>query len=215
MRQNMEDQLDMPLREVLDLMQKHMMHQSSYFGVQAWKCPTDFWMYQEIIFETRPDLIIEIGCNRGGGALALAHLCQNIGHGRVIGIDISLDKIAPSIAAREDIHFMEADASQCFDEVSALVGPDERVLIIEDSSHTYENTLALLRQYSALIKVGDYFIVEDGICGHGLTIPGAPNPGPYEAVETFVQENEHFVIDRDKERFMITWNPKGYLQRIS
>ena len=62
MRKPMEDSLDMPLRDVLEHMQKHMMHHSSYFGIQAWKCPTDFWMYQEIIFETRPDVIIEIGC---------------------------------------------------------------------------------------------------------------------------------------------------------
>ena len=211
----MEEHLDMPLREVLSIMQKHMLHYSTYFGIEAWKCPNDFWMYQEIIFETRPDVIVEIGTNSGGGTLALAHLCENMKHGRVISIDLSLKKLAPSVRARTDIHFIEADARECFDEVRELIGPDERVMIIEDSAHTYDITLALLRLYSPLIKPGDYFIVEDSICGHGLTVPTRPSPSAYEAIETFIDENEEFVIDRDRERFLITWNPKGFLQRVT
>ncbi len=215
MRRVLEDQLDLPLRELLKLMQKGMMQQSTYFGVQAWKCPTDFWIYQEILFETRPDVIIEIGCNRGGGTLALHHLCRNLGCGRVIGIDISLDKLASSVRETPGIEFIEADASQCFDEVRALVKPGERVMIIEDSSHSYENTLSLLQQYSALVQVGDYFIVEDSICDHGLVMSEPPNRGPYEAIEAFIASNSDWVIDRDRERFLITWNPKGFLQRVS
>lgn len=61
------------------------------------------------------------------------------------------------------------------------------------------------------MKEGDYFIVEDGICHHGLPI--GPKPGPYEAVEAFVKENADFDLDRDRESFLITWNPKGYLRR--
>lgn len=214
MRRVLEDQLDLPLGELLKIMQKGMMQQSTYFGVQAWKCPTDFWIYQEILYETRPDVIIEIGCNRGGGTLALHHLCQNLGKGRVIGIDISLDKLAPTVTGTPGIHFIEADASQCFEEVNALVKPGERVLIIEDSSHTYDNTLSLLEQYSALVQVGDYFIVEDSICDHGLVMSDPPEKGPYEAIEAFVADNPDWVIDRDRERFLVTWNPKGYLQRV-
>ena len=59
--------------------------------------------------------------------------------------------------------------------------------MIEDSSHTYDNTLAVLRTYSGLTQVGDYFIVEDSICHHGLEV--GPSPGPYEAIEAFVAEN--------------------------
>ena len=67
-----------------------------------------------------------------------------------------------------------------------MISLEERVLIIEDSSHTYENTLNVLRLYSDFIKPGDYFIVEDSICHHGLSI--GPIPGPYEAVEDFIKE---------------------------
>lgn len=90
-------------------------------------------------------------------------------------------------------------------------GPGERVLVIEDSSHTYDNTLAVLRTYSGLTLPGDLFIVEDSICHHGLDV--GPNPGPYEAIEAFVQENPAFEVDRSQEALFITWNPKGYLRR--
>ena len=57
-----------------------------------------------------------------------------------------------------------------------------------------------------------YFIVEDGICHHGLDI--GPSPGPFEAVETFLRENS--VLNwSTKENFIITWNPKGYLKKTS
>ena len=57
-----------------------------------------------------------------------------------------------------------------------------------------------------------YLIVEDGICHHGLD--EGPAPGPYEAVETFLSEQDAFVLDRSRENFLITWNPKGFLKRV-
>jgi cephalosporin hydroxylase len=92
-----------------------------------------------------------------------------------------------------------------------MIPAEARELVIEDSSHTYENTLNVLRLYSEFIKPGDYFIVEDSICHHGLLV--GPNPGPYEAIESFIEEGADFVIDREQESFLITWNPKGYLKR--
>ena len=85
-------------------------------------------------------------------------------------------------------------------------------MIIEDSSHTYENTLNVLKTYNPLVTPKSYFIVEDSICHHGLD--DGPNPGPYEAVETFMNESCNFEIDRTKESFFITWNPKGFLKKI-
>jgi cephalosporin hydroxylase len=100
-----------------------------------------------------------------------------------------------------------------FEEVKKLTADARNVLIIEDSSHEYENTLNVLNTYAPLIPLGGYFIVEDGICYHGLDI--GPKPGPYEAIETFVSKNKNFEIDIAKESFILTWNPKGFLKRIS
>ena len=207
----MEENLNMPLRKVLSIIQDRIMNQTTYFGVKAMKSPIDYWVYQEIIFETKPDVIVEIGNANGGTTLSLAHICDLIDKGRVIGIDLSHKAVPEHVKKHPRITLIEGDACQCFEYVENLISKEETVLVIEDSSHTYENTLNILRIYSAPTKPGDYFIVEDSICHHGLSV--GPKPGPYEAIETFINENTDFVPDRRRESFLITWNPKGYLRR--
>lgn len=207
----MEEHLDMPLSEVLKVMQERIVKESTYFGVKALKSPIDFWIYQEIIHETKPNVIIEIGNNYGGSTLALAHICDLLDSGRVIGIDISHSNLSEQVKKHPRITLIEGDACDSFTKVSELISAKESVLVIEDSSHTYQNTLNVLMAYSVLVKPGDYFIVEDGICHHGLSV--GPNPGPYEAIGDFLRKNTAFEIDRSKEPFLITWNPKGYLRR--
>lgn len=207
----MEDNLDMPLGRVLSIMQNRKMQKTTYFGVQAIKNPIDHWIYQEMIYELRPEVIIEIGNAYGGGLLSLAHLCDLLGGGRVIGIDITHASLSHRVREHPRITLIEGDAVACYRAVARLIGNGKRVLIIEDSSHTYENTLDILRTYQALLSIGDYFIIEDGICHHGLDV--GPAPGPYEAIETFVRENPMFEIDRNRESFFITWNPKGYVRK--
>jgi cephalosporin hydroxylase len=208
----MEDSLDLTLREVIPIIQNRIMTESRYFGVQTWKNPTDFWIYQEMLCDLKPDVIVEIGNHCGGSALAMAHVCDALGSGRIIGVDISHANISSRVKEHPRITFIEGDACESFRKVAALIQPTETALVIEDSSHTEENTLNVLRAYAPLIKPGGYFIVEDGICHHGLE--GGPFPGPYEAIERFVAENNLFVIDRTKEAFLITWNPKGFLRRV-
>src|SRR5476649_2945966 len=86
---HMEEKLDMPLSKVLQIIQDRIMSKTTYFGIRTLKSPMDFWVYQEIIFEKKPDVIIEIGNHRGGSTLALAHICDRLDRGRVIGLDIS------------------------------------------------------------------------------------------------------------------------------
>jgi cephalosporin hydroxylase len=209
----MEENLEMPLYKVLNIVQSSILDKSSYFGIPTQKSPMDAWIYQEIIFETKPNVIIEIGNAMGGSTLLLAHICDLIGNGKIIGIDISQNKIPQIVRDHPRITLIEGDACENFQMVERLLPKNERVLVIEDSSHTFENTLDVLRLYSKLIMPGDYFIIEDSICHHGLDV--GPTPGPYEAIEIFVNENDDFVIDRDREQYLITWNPKGYLRRVA
>lgn len=209
----MEDSLHLTLSQLIPLMQDRIMNHSTYFGVQTWKSPIDFWIYQELIFELKPDVIVEIGNNAGGSTLALAHICDSLTYGRVIGLDLSHTKVPATVRAHPRITLIEGDACANFEQVNSLIKPTDHVMVIEDSSHTFENTLAVLETYSPLVGPGGYFIVEDGICHHGLN--GGPSPGPYEAVEAFVSRNHNFEIDRSREAFLITWNPKGFLRRVA
>jgi len=207
----MEDSLNLPLREILPVLQQRIVGETRWFGVTTQKNPLDFWIYQELIHRLQPDVIVEIGNDCGGSALALAHLCELIGKGRVIGVDVSHARVPDVVRKHPRITFIEGDACSSFGKVAALIRPQEETLVIEDSSHTFENTLNVLRKYSPLVKRDGYFIVEDGICHHGLDV--GPNPGPYEAITSFVAENPSFAIERSLEAFLITWNPRGFLRR--
>jgi cephalosporin hydroxylase len=207
----LEENLDIPLRQVLPIIQDRIMTRTRYFGIKTFKNPLDFWVYQEIIYETRPDVIIEIGNAQGGSTLALAHLCDLMSNGRVIGIDLSHRNVPEFVRLHPRIVLLDGDARLLREQVGKMISATDSVLIIEDSAHTYENTLAVLRMYSDLVKPGDFLIVEDSICHHGLDV--GPAPGPYEAVEDFTKENPLFEIDRSRESFFITWNPKGFLRR--
>ena len=211
MKGHLEDSLDLPLRDILPVIQERIVNATTYFGVPTLKNPFDFWVYQEIIHRTRPTLVIEIGNNCGGSALALAHLMDLRQEGRLIAVDIDHSRVHELAAAHPRITWIEGDAPSVAPRVWELARPDDRILIIEDSSHTFDNTLAVLERYSGLLKPGEYFIVEDGICHHGLDV--GPDPGPYEAIDAFVGSNKEFEIDRTLESFLITWNPKGFLVR--
>jgi cephalosporin hydroxylase len=208
-----EESLNMPLRQLLPLMQERIVHATRYFGVQTLKNPLDFWVYQELITDLRPDVIVEVGNRFGGSALALAHMCDLMGKGRVIGLDVDHQEMSPVTRAHKRITLIEGDACGSFPKVREMIGQDEQVLVIEDSSHTYENTLNVLNTFSPLVKPGGYFIVEDSICHHGLAV--GPDPGPFEAIEAFIAAGNDFIIDRSREAFLISWNPKGFLKRAS
>lgn len=200
-----EDLLPLPLKDLLPIMQEKI-KRSTYFGIPTMKSPTDAWIYQEIITELKPDVIIEIGTWHGGSALMFAHLCDALGHGEVI----SIDPKGPPGFWHPRITWIVSDAN-LIDPALLLEG--KKVLVIEDSSHDYHQCLDVLRRYSPFVPVGSYLIVEDTICYHGLE--EGPRPGPYEAVETFLKENKNFVADRNREPYLVTWNPNGYLKRIS
>ena len=119
---HMEDHLDLPLRHVLQIMQDRIMSQSSYFGVKTLKSPIDFWIYQEMILETRPDFIIEVGNFCGGSTLALAHICDCLGEGKVIGLDLSHNNVPELVSQHPRITLIEGDACESFESVKALIG---------------------------------------------------------------------------------------------
>ena len=209
----MEEALDSPLSRVLPIMQKRIMESSTYHGIRTMKNPLDLWVYQEILWDSKPDFVIEIGNLYGGSTLALAHICDLIGKGRILAVDTFHDHIVSQVREHPRISLFTGDACAMLPQVKAAIPSDSSVMIIDDSEHSYEHTLKVLENFADLVGVGNYFIVEDGICHHGLDV--GPQPGPYEAVEAFIRSNKSFIVDRDKENFGITWYPKGYLKKIA
>lgn len=188
---------------------------TTWMGVRTWKCPLDLWVYQEIVAETRPTLIIECGTAYGGTSLFLANLFDHIGDGRVVSIDIAKRSPLPSHPRVEYLHGSSTDAAT-LDTVRQRVRPDDRVMVILDSLHSRDHVLAELRAYWGMVSPSCYLIVEDSnINGHPVYTDYEPDagPGPFEAVEEFLAENDRFEVDPSRERYLMTFNPRGYLRR--
>lgn len=208
----MEHSLHDSCSSVLERIQAGIQSSSTYFGVPCYKSPLDTWVYQELVFAIKPSVVVEIGTACGGSALYFSHLLDLTGGRRVITLDINHAKVPDVVRNKSNISMILGDGCSNIKQVESLLLPTDRILVIEDSSHTYQNTLNVLNTYQHLVSKESYFIVEDSICHHGLN--DGFSPGPYEAIESFVQSNKNFVIDRTKEKFFLTWNPKGYLKRI-
>ncbi|MFN8575842.1 MAG: CmcI family methyltransferase [Candidatus Sericytochromatia bacterium] len=213
----LEDNLETKVSDLLNLLQNQIIRNTTYFGIPTLKNPLDFWIYQEILYEVKPNIIIEIGNFRGGSTLALAHVLDNLNipNSKIIAVDLNHDTVHEPTRNHEKVHLIKSNALHCVDKVKALINQDDKVLVIEDSSHIYEETIEILRLYSPLVSIGSYFIVEDSIVDNGLKVNYIKhNGGPYRAINEFIEENNNFEIDRKREKFILTWNPKGFLKRV-
>jgi cephalosporin hydroxylase len=182
-------------------------------GVRALKNPLDAWIYQEIIYEVGPEVIVEIGSANGGSTLYFAHLLYLMGNGTVVSVDIDRSNFH---VGHERIILVTGDSSspETIAKVTELCR-GKTVLIVHDGDHRYEAVLRELRFYSPLVTIGSYFIVEDGIVD--LFQPGEMNfngEGPLPAVQHFLSENPNFEVDADRERYLLTYNPAGFLKRV-
>jgi predicted O-linked N-acetylglucosamine transferase (SPINDLY family)/cephalosporin hydroxylase len=182
-----------------------------WMGVPILKCPLDLWIYQEIIFEIKPEIIIECGTFNGGSALFLAHLCDIIGYGEIVSIDIDERSGRPQ-HSRISYWAGSSISEEIIERVRQKVSGLSPVLVILDSDHSANHVIQELRLYSPLVTPGSYLIVEDtNINGH----PVAPDfgSGPMEAVKAFLSDNSYFSVSTDCEKFYFTFNPSGYLKR--
>jgi cephalosporin hydroxylase len=183
-----------------------------WLGTPLLKCPLDLWVYQELIAAHRPDLIVETGTNRAGSALYMAALCDLVGHGEIVTIDIA--EVVPPPPAHERITYVTASstAPQTLEDVRRRAAGLEQVWVILDSDHSAAHVRAELDLYADVVTPGGYLIVEDtNVNGH----PSAPEhgPGPTEAVREWLAGDPPFDADPSCERFLVTLNPGGFYRR--
>ncbi len=182
-----------------------------WLGTEVLKCPLDLWVYQELVHEIRPDWIVETGTAFGGSAAYLASLCELLGAGRILTIDPDVREGRP---AHPRIHYLRGRSTdpEVLEQVSRSLDGARAVLVLLDSDHSFANVLAELRAYHRFVTPGSYCIVEDGNVG-GHPVAREFGAGPTEAVRVFLAENDAFEVDREREKFYLTFNPGGYLRR--
>jgi len=183
-----------------------------YRGVNVYKCPLDLWIYQELMHEMRPELAIEAGTANGGSAYFLADLCDTLGTGRVVTIDTMP---RPDRPEHDRLTYLEGSSIDpaVVAQVTEMLPAAGPVLVILDSDHSCAHVLAELETYAPMVTEGSYLVVEDtNVHGHPA-LPTFPD-GPMEAVEQFIARRPDFEVDTSREKFMVTFNPTGFLRRI-
>ena len=180
---------------------------NKFMGVRTLQNPLDVWITFEIMWEVKPDVVVECGTFHGGSALLWAMMLEQINpEGRVITIDIEdirePDAKTFEIAKRRvDFLLGSSTSPKIVREVAKRV-EGKRVLVILDSLHTPEHVLNELRAYSPFVPTGSYIIVQDTLVG------------PDKAIEKFLTETDNFEVDRNRERLLITNNIGGFLKRV-
>ena len=211
---------------VLRRLQQHTV--DSYAGIQMAKLPEDLRVYEHLLWLADPDVVVELGTLFGGMTLWLRDRLHAFARyrrrppARVIGVDLDTERTRECLSAVDpgyaaDIELIAGDITDpgLPARVGAHVPPGARCLVIEDSAHTYESTLASLRGFSRFVPVGGFLVVEDGVVDvEPLRVsPSWPRGVLAALAEWLGAEGADFVSRSDLELYGVSCHPRGYLQR--
>jgi cephalosporin hydroxylase len=200
----------------------------SWMGRPIIAYPQDMIAMQELIWEIKPDLIIEAGIAHGGSIVYYASLLELIGgDGLVLGIDIDIRKhnreLIEAHPMSKRIKMIEASSVEqsTANEVYEIAKNYKKILVCLDSNHTHDHVLKELELYANLTSVGSYCVVFDTIVEDlpkDYMPGGRPwNPGanPKTAVWEFLKSNDNFEINTSIDnKLLISVAPQGYLKRV-
>ena len=200
----------------------------TWLGRPIIQYPQDMIAMQEIIWDIKPDLIIETGIAHGGSLIFYASILELIGKGEVLGIDIDI----------RDHNRKEIESHPMFKRIKMIQGSSidpgivaeakkhtegkKTILVTLDSNHTHEHVLAELNMYSPFVSLNSYMVVYDTIVEKlpedhlpGLIRPWGIGDNPWTALNSFIDENPQFEIDHTiNNKLLISVAPDGYLKRI-
>lgn len=198
----------------------------SWMGRPIIQYPQDMIIMQELIWEIRPDLIIETGIAHGGSLIYYASLLELLGEGEVLGIDIDIRAHNRQEIERHPMfkRIRMIQGSSVSEDTAAKVREaavgKQRILVCLDSNHTHEHVLRELELYAPLVTKGSYIVVFDTIVEDlpDNYLPGrawSRGDNPKTAVHAFLEKNGDFVIDEDIDnKLLISVAPQGYLKRV-
>ncbi|URZ06300.1 cephalosporin hydroxylase family protein [Clostridium felsineum] len=202
----------------------------SWFGRPIIQLPEDMVRIQEVIYDLKPDCIIETGVAHGGSLVYYASLCKAMGKGRVIGVDIEIrphnrkaieeHELYPLITLIEGSSISE----EVINSVKSLIKKDEKVLVILDSCHTEEHVTSELELYSKFVTKESYIIVQDGIMKDLDDVPRGniswKKDNPSTSAIKFLKKHDEFILEQPKWKFNesnlnknITEWPNAWLKR--
>lgn len=202
-------------------------HTWRWLGVPIIQLPTDVMVLQEIVWETRPDVIVETGIARGGSMIFFASLLELLGSGRVIGVEIDIRPHNRAtieehpLALRVDLVEGSSTDPATIGRVRDLVADATNVMVVLDSNHTHEHVLGELQAYAPMVSVGQFLVVADTSVEHlplptgERARPWAPGNSPHSAMVEYLQSDDGFEADEAyNAKLLMTSTPGGYLRRV-
>lgn len=188
---------------------------ATWLGTQCLKLPADLFIYQELLCEIRPALVIETGTYRGGSALFFASVMDLLDCGEVVTVELRPRENLPEHPRIEYVTGSSTDptvVAHVRARAEAAGGP---IMVVLDSYHACDHVLDELDAYADLVGSGSYLIVEDTVNG-GHPIKKHPpwGSGPWDALMVWLPKHPEFETDVGREKFVHTLNPNGYLRRV-
>lgn len=200
----------------------------SWMGRPIIAFPQDMIAMQELIWEIKPDLIIETGVAHGGSIVYYASLLELIGgDGLVVGIDIDIRKhnrdLIEAHPMMKRIKLIEGSSvgEEVLNQVKEIAASKKTIMVCLDSNHTHEHVLEELNQYASLTSVGSYCVVFDTVVEDMPTDwnwsprPWGVGNNPKTAVFEYLKTHNNFEIDKSIDnKLLISVAPDGYLKRV-
>lgn len=204
----------------------------SWMGRPIIQLPEDIIRIQEVIYQVKPDVIVETGVAHGGSLIFYASLCKAMERGRVIGVDIEIRKhnrhAIEAHELAEYITLIENDSvsSETLDRVKSHINPGEKVLVILDSCHSRAHVNAELNVYSPLVTLGSYIVATDGIMKFVHDVPRGTSSWkddhPEAAARDFAEKHPEFKLEQPAWPFNespltenVTHWPGAWLRRVA
>jgi cephalosporin hydroxylase/predicted O-methyltransferase YrrM len=190
----------------------HAWRHTTWLGRPVATPPTDLVAYQELLTRVRPAWVVETGTD-GGRALFLASICELLGHGQVLSVHPGASDDLPAHPRLTHLSADPASASTA-GQLRDVVGDPPHALVVLGSGGGRQQVLAEFRVCAPLVPVGSYVVVEETIV-NGHPVWPSFGPGPAEAVKHILAARTDFAVDPDLERWGLTFNPQGFLQRVA
>jgi cephalosporin hydroxylase len=199
----------------------------TWMGVPIIQFPADMIATQEVIWSTKPDIIIETGVARGGSVIFMASILAAIGKGQVIGVDIDIRahnrETVEKHPMSDRITLIEGGSvdAETLDSVRAQIPEGARVMVVLDSDHSRDHVLAECEAYGPLVTEGCYLVVADTFVGH-ISEEEAPKKRskvwhkgnePLAALNDYMATTDRFEADPViNGKLVLSSSPGGYLR---
>jgi cephalosporin hydroxylase len=202
----------------------------SYAGVPIAKFPEDLRVYEHLLWEAAPTVVIELGTQYGGSTLWFRDRLRTLAeYGRVrdplvVTVDVDLSLARETFgAAGHDLAGIVLVEGDILDpalpaRIAEHVPAESACLVVEDTAHVYETTSAALRGFAPFVPAGGYFVVEDTCLDiDELRLDEEWPRGTLAALRDWFETPgaASFTIRRERETYGLTCHPYGFLQRVA